>query len=112
MLTLKDGPCEGTYMCKRAPLYLRAVINADGKTDVLDLIEDTPQLDEKIYIYEREGDVGSVHLNYGGGRGGFYAFATYHHLPDVIGENARDNKTWQKWATERGRVSLLRSTEK
>ncbi len=44
MLTLVDGPCKGTYLVKRAPIYLRAVKDIeDGiKMDVLDQIEDRP----------------------------------------------------------------------
>jgi len=37
MMKLLDGPAAGTYMCKRAPLYLRAVVNDKGGTDVLDM---------------------------------------------------------------------------
>lgn len=99
MLTLVDGPCKGTYMCKRAPLYLRAVKDKDGKTDALDQIEDTPRETEKVYIYQLEGQAGTVHLNFGGGKGGWYALGTYHHLPDVDGEAIRDNAAWQAWAT-------------
>ena len=100
MLTLVDGPCQGTYMCKRAPLLLRAVKGKDnaGNTDVLDLVDDTPTTGESVYIYKLEGEAGTVHLNFGGGKGGWYAFASYRYLPDVDGETLRDNETWQAWA--------------
>lgn len=98
MLQLVDGPCEGVYMCKRAPVYLRAVADEDGKKDVLDLIEDTPTDSETVYIYRLLGDVGQVHLNFGGGKGGFYQMGTYHYLPEVDGESLRDNSNWQQWA--------------
>ncbi len=31
MIHLLDGPAKGTYMLKRAPLFLRAVVDKDGK---------------------------------------------------------------------------------
>jgi len=102
MLTLKDGPCAGTYMCKRAPMFLRAVINKTGEIDCLDQIEDTPGLDETVYIYQLEGNAGSMHLHARGKDGknisGWYAMGTYHHLPEVDGEKFRDNEVWQEWA--------------
>lgn len=100
MLKLVDGPCEGTYMCKRAPVFLRAVKDKGGPTDVLDLIGDTPKANESVYVYQLEGEPGIVHLNFGGGKGGFYALGTYRYLPDVDGEKLRHNAVWQKWARE------------
>lgn len=115
MLTLKGGPCEGTYMVKRAPLYLRASIAPVGGTitverkDVLDQIEDVPLPDELIYIYERVGEAGTIHLNAGSGRRGrgvtgFYAVAEYRWIEDVDGEQLRDNEAWRIWAIERAKA--------
>jgi len=100
MLQLVDGPCQGTYLVKRAPQFLRAVFGKDGKTDVLDQIEDTPEVSESVYVYEREGAHGWIHLH-GTKVHGFYAMGIYHYLPDVDGETLRDNPTWQAWATAR-----------
>lgn len=88
-------------MCKRAPVFLRAVKDKSGKMDALDQVNDTPAENESVFVYEQQGEVGTVHLNYGGGRGGWYAMASYHYLPDVDGEALRDNKAWQVWATAR-----------
>ncbi|MBA7630602.1 hypothetical protein ES703_38125 [subsurface metagenome] len=99
MLTLIDGPCEGTYMCWRAPTFLRATINATGEIDCLDQVEDTPAESEKVYVYKVQGSVGSVHLH-AKGCTGWYALARYCHLPDVNGEGLRDNDVWQAWATK------------
>lgn len=103
MLQLVDGPCRGNYMCKRSPVFLRAVKGKDnaGNTDVLDLIEDTPTSGEAVYIYQLEGEAFTAHLNFGGGRIGWYQVGTYHYLPDVDGEALRDNEKWQAWATAR-----------
>ncbi len=101
MLTLVDGPCQGTYMCKRAPVFLRAVKGKDnaGNTDVLDLVDDTPTSGEEVYVYKLEGTAGTVHLHMKKGSG-WYAFATYRYLPDVDGEVLRGNEAWQAWATD------------
>ena len=100
MLQLLDGPCEGTYLCKRAPVFIRAVKGKDnaGNTDVLDLVEDTPTSGESVYVYQLQGDAGTVHLNFGGGKGGWYMMGTYRYLPDVDGEMLRENGQWQIWA--------------
>lgn len=98
MIELKGGPCEGSYMVKRAPVYLRAVVDGEGKKDVLDLVEDTAKDEEQLFIYKLEGEAGVVHLNFGGGKGGWYALGTYHYLPDIEGEPLRNNSEWQKWA--------------
>ena len=101
MLNLKDGPAKGMYSTQRAPVYLRAVVRTDGERDVLDLVEDKPEANERVYIYEREGEASVIHLYYGGGRGRWDVLASYHFLPDVNAENARDNAAWQAWATAR-----------
>lgn len=99
MLSLKDGPCQGTYMCKRAPVFLRAVKDEKGAIDCLDQVEDTPTESEKVYVYQRISEPATVHLNFGGGKGGWYDLADYKFLPDVDGETLRKNETWQAWAT-------------
>ena len=101
MIELLDGPCKGMFSCARAPLYLRAVVNTQGKADVLDLVEDKPADDEVIYIYKRKGAFSNIHLNFGGGRGRFEALAEYNFLPGVNCENARDNANWQRWTYAR-----------
>ena len=97
MLQLVDGPCEGTYFVKRAPNYLRAVLDDKGEKDVLDLIEDTPRDSERVYVYKLDGEPGWMHIH-GTKVHGFYATGTYHYLPEVDGESLRDNSKWQSWA--------------
>lgn len=101
-LTLKGGPVEGHYMCQRAPYWLRAVVAADGKRDVLDQLEDEPAADETIYVYRRVGQAGHVHLNMADRRkSGFYALAEYEFREDVDGELLRDTNDWREWASDR-----------
>ena len=104
MLQLLDGPCQGDIMVKRAPVFLRAVLGPRGKIDVLDQLDDTPAADEKVFVYRREGDSNQMHI-YARGKGGkaltgWWPFANYKHLPDVDGEQLRDNAKWQAYVTQ------------
>ena len=98
MLKLLDGPAQGAYMVKRAPLFLRAVVSAGGAQDVLDQLEDTPAPSEEVYVYKRQGSAGTVHLNLGHRKGtGFYAMGEYRHVPDADGEALRKTEAWRQW---------------
>ena len=98
MMKLLDGPAKGTYMCKRAPLYLRAVVNDKGGTDALDMPSDTPTDNEVIHVYRRIGGHSIVHLNMADRRmSGFYARADYEWMPYVCGEELRENTDWVEW---------------
>ena len=111
MLNLIDGPCKGTYLVKRAPVFLRAVKGKDnaGNTDVLDQVEDTPSSAESVYVYQLQGEAGWIHLlRSPRSRSGFYATGEYKYLLDVDGEALRDNSTWQEWVT----TQLASSKEK
>ena len=108
MLSLLDGPCKGTFMVKRAPLFLRGVLRArlgaEGEADVLDRLEDTPEAGEQVFVYQRQGQAGSFHIHARGKDGkaisGWYAIGQYKHLPDVDGEQLRDNAKWQAWVIQ------------
>lgn len=93
MITLRDGPAAGTYLVKGAPPLLRAVIDADGKGDVLDNPTDRPEPTERIYAYARVGEAANVHIN----KSGFYARADYKYMPSVDGEKVRNNAAWWAW---------------
>lgn len=102
MMKLVDGPAKGTYMCKRAPLYLRAVVNiGGGKGDVLDQPGDEPHGYELVYVYRRIGEARNVHLSMADRRkSGFYAQAQYEWMDAVLGEELRETVTWQRWVEE------------
>jgi hypothetical protein len=98
MTTFQDGPAKGkTLMLKRTPIFLRVVI--DGmKVDALDQLEDTPLPREKLVAYVAARDLGAIHLNAKGGRGGFYRRAEYKLVPiqPTDGE-MRDPESWSRW---------------
>lgn len=56
MVRLFDGPVEGTYRVKRAPLFLRAVVDdGTGRTDVLDQLDEAPRPTERESVYKMQG---------------------------------------------------------
>lgn len=99
MISLADGPVEGAYAAKRAPEYLRAVLNTlTGDKDVLDQLDDSPGDNEEVWVYKLEGEAGTVHLNMGRNGGtGFYATGIYRHVEDVRGVDVRDTMDWRRW---------------
>ncbi len=99
MLTLKDGPVAGTYLVKRAPLFLRAVIDAKtNEKDVLDALDDTPKDSEDVFVYQRIGEAGVVHLLMSPrSRSGFYAMAEYKLRDDIDGRLVRATESWRAW---------------
>ena len=106
MLKLVDGPAEGAYAVKRAPLYLRAIHNTrTGERDVLDQLDDTPADHEEVWVYKLRGEAGMVHLNFGssrsrgggGQRTGFYATGDYYHVADAPTTELRDTEAWRRW---------------
>lgn len=107
MMILEDGPCKGPYMVNRAPDYLRAVINAEGKKDVLDQLSDTPAAGEAIHVYQRRpGPVGTASVMLANPRRCVVTvMAEYVHLPDVDGEAFRETAAWRAWASEQQPVA-------
>jgi len=111
MITLEAGPAEGSYAVKRAPLFLRAVMDKNtGKKDVLDQLEDIPNSNEDIHVYYRIGEARVVHLNMGRNRDtGFYAWGRYRYLEEANGKELRTTAAWRRWCylmrakTENGR---------
>lgn len=95
-LVLQDGPAATTlYSVKRAPNWLRAVIDPDGKIDVLDQLDDKPSGAERIHVYERIGEEGFIFACRGTGAGR-WATGTYRYVP-MDGETVRETREWQAW---------------
>ncbi len=106
MTHFEDGPAKGqTLMLKRTPFFLR-VVEADGKWDALDQLNDRPLPEEKIYVYKRTGKPGMVHLNMGRkNHGGLFPMATYRVIDQQPRDaDMRDNERWQRWC--RGQEAL------
>ena len=101
MTFFEDGPAKGqNLMLKRAPRFLR-IVEACGKWDALDQLDDKPEPREKIFAYERSGERGTVHINQGSGRGGWYTIAAYRVLADQPDDTVmRNNERWRQWCCE------------
>ena len=107
VIHLLDGPAKGSFGARRAPIWLRAVVNAEGKPDVLDLLDDTPRPDETVHVYRAVSGTTFMFRVRGficadDGKGGYRqafvpASGEYHHLPDVDGEALREFGAWREW---------------
>lgn len=101
IVSFNNGPCEGSLQCTRAPKYLRATLGPRGKPDVLDLLEDTPNPDERVYVYEWAKEPTSAFIC-GRGRGrhsGLTVIAYYRYRDDVDAEALAlwSNTAWRRW---------------
>lgn len=104
MIKFLDGPAAGkTIWLRRAPIYLRVVI--DGETvDALDQLDDTPKASETIHAYRVIGKPSWIHLcvrgkdRSGGGYWGAGEYEVCDPQPDEA--TMRDNERWREWATE------------
>lgn len=106
MIRLLDGPAGGSELSlRRAPFFLRVVIDPGGKVDALD---DVPAADEVVHVYQGERDTlrmlpddiyicvrGPGGLQQAGGASG-----EYRHRPDVDGQQLRDAATWRAWVID------------
>lgn len=102
MSAFLDGPARDMKLSlHRAPKYIRVTQDKSGKIDALDLLEDTPRDDERIYVYRATTGISVIFVDgwHKGKRwGDRYEDRDYRLLPLVNGEDFRDNTTWQEWA--------------
>jgi len=83
MVTFNDGPAKGANLILRsAPEKLTVVMDKNGKVDALDQPEDEIRPGERAFTYERVKVSGTVHVNAGRGRSGFYVIAEYKHVKE------------------------------
>ena len=107
MTRFLDGPAQGeTLMLRRAPILLRVTRDPMGNFDGLDQLEHTPEANETLFAYRRQGKPSICHIQKGGksGRreGGWYEYAEYKLEPEQPSDAVmRDNAAWQKWAQSR-----------
>lgn len=99
MSKFHEGPANGQVLqLRRAPRFLRIVVDPAGKVDGLDQLDDTPADNETIHVYERQTEPVRAHLNFGGGRGGWFEMADYAHFPQQPQDHeVRATDAWQAW---------------
>ena len=81
-----DGPAAGiNLMLRRAPVFLRVTLDRAAKWDGLDQLGDTPNDDEQIFVYRRQGEPTRMHLlirGKGKAGGGWYEMGEYRFWPE------------------------------
>ena len=111
MSTFIKGPAEGQLlMLRRAPRFLRVVVDTSLKWDALDQLEDHPAANEAIHVYEICSAPCYIHLSAKGPAGGNYITAEYRYVePPPADSKVRDNKAWRAWcyAAAESRPSLI-----
>lgn len=103
MTRFTDGPAAGKTLClRRAPVFLRVVIDGED-IDALDQLDDKPEPNEKLYVYIRDGDAGSVHIDgrdpKTGKRFGRWMMTAKYKLYATQPDDAtlRDFAKWSEW---------------
>lgn len=102
MTRFLDGPAaETTLMLKRAPVFLRVVIDNSGEIDALDQLHDEPKRTETIHVYRLEGKPGMCHVLRRPKGSGFYTTATYRYFtPQPTDAECRTTAAWRAWTTQ------------
>jgi hypothetical protein len=99
-VVLEDGPAAGRYSVRRAPYFLRAVVDRSGRCDLLDQLGDQPMPGETVHVYEATGILFDPDTM---ARMGTFlcprpgASGTYRHRADVDGEQLRETAAWRAW---------------
>ncbi len=103
MINFNGGPAGGaTLELRRAPLFLRVVIDESDNVDALDQLADKPRPNETVYVYRRTRHDGTMFLcGRSHGRGcRVTAVATYEYYLPVFQEEPvdfRDTTEWRAW---------------
>jgi len=102
MTSFNDGPAVGKVLgLRRAPLFLRVVVDPKGEVDALDQLDDKPRPSETVTVYRLVENRGMVHVcsrSKGKNTGGYFAMATYEVCPEQPdAETARSATGWPEW---------------
>lgn len=94
-----DGPAAGTRLeLRRAPYFLRVVINCAGDVDALDQLDDEPEPDEAIHVYYQSANHGSgIACTRGKGCRTFNISEYKLNAAQPTDEQARDAELWRAW---------------
>ncbi len=105
MVTFVDGPAKGALLTlRRAPVFLRVVIDSGCKVDALDQVDDTPRPDEAVHVYRLAGEVGTSIVCRRGKGCQTSVSAEYRLNPSQPGtEVARDTGRWQEWCEKQSK---------
>ena len=104
IVTFLSGPASNANLeLQRTPIFLRVVIDPDGKVDALDQLDDAAAPAESIYVYVFSSKHGGGFVCSRGRGGGCrslmlvrYRFFETQPADEIL----RDNARWAAWATE------------
>lgn len=100
MTRFNGGPADGKFLSLRNSVPLLRVTECNGEIDALDMWEDEPRPQEKLFLYRRTAHLGRAHVRRTKGSG-WYAIAEYA-LAEVQPSDAtmRDRSAWQQFQKE------------
>lgn len=122
MLKFLDGPAQGVMLsCARAPMFLRVVQATDSREseqewDALDQLTDRPRPGERIHVYIKAADHGTVHYDgrdkHGKRFGRWEQMADYRICdPQPDETTLRDQARWEAWAREQYKAAKATKEE-
>lgn len=102
MFRFLDGPAAGARLnLRRAPLFLRVVLDAGGEIDALDQLTDEPRETEAIHVYRQVLGTMSRGIACTRGRGGgcreFVSVDYRLHETQPTDYEARNQARWGEW---------------
>jgi hypothetical protein len=98
---IENGPASGQrFQLKRCPLFLRVVQNKESEWDALDLIEDVPSAEEKVYCYRKRPEVLRAMVD-GKNYSGPIMIAEYDEVTEAPTDaEMRSTYGWQRWCRD------------
>lgn len=98
MTMFTDGPARDSVLSlQRSPVFLRVVVAPDGEVDALDLLDDMPKTEEKVFAYRRQGALTLAFVD-GSKFRGRVSMANYRLVPEQPDERIlRDQLLWREW---------------
>jgi hypothetical protein len=103
MVTFFDGPAKGAELTlRRTPLFLRVVIGTNAVIDALDMPEDEPTSEEKVYAYRVVDGTLISGFMCGSKKGCIQFKSAMYRLCNIQPEESilRNRKLWEKWVEE------------
>lgn len=112
MILLLNGPASGKMLSlRRAPRYLRVVIDQDGSIDALDQLDDQPKPTEVVYVYVLASDVSRGFACTRGKGCDPILSAEYMFRPQQPEDaTLRDRCAWQRWCIAQARSKTTETT--
>lgn len=109
MSKFHGGPADGRSLTlRRAPVFLRVVIDADGSVDALDQLDDFPASTEALHVYQKTSHPIVVFAcRRSKGKGCSHSvdadYEYYANQPSRDECDIRHTKEWREWCQAEGK---------